>query len=237
MDRVFTMADTVLQYVNSQNRPFNAQNVADALGRHGIKKGLAQKYLDQLAESGKICVKESGKQRVFYALQDTQVMDPEQTKEMEADIKTKTTALAEAKSALQKKHATLRRLAKTLTVPQMETKTNALAKQNAALEARLAPLRASKGEDVSSETLKNTEDAFIACVEQWSSRRRKFTDAFETILESVDAPKKKMADDIGVEFDPEPAAARLGELRKLVDAIKRKRAVEARKKKFKTNHT
>ena len=79
-------------------------------------------------------------------------------------------------------------------------------------------------------------EAFIARVEQWSSRRRKFTDAFETILESVGAPKKKMADDIGVEFDPEPAAARLGELRKLVDQIKRKRAVEARKKKFKTNH-
>ena len=80
------MADTVLQHITAQNRPFNAQNVADALGRHGIKKGLAQKYLDQLAESGKICVKESGKQRVFYALQDAQVMDAEQTKAMEADI-------------------------------------------------------------------------------------------------------------------------------------------------------
>jgi 26S proteasome regulatory subunit (ATPase 3-interacting protein) len=89
---------------------------------------------------------------------------------------------------------------------------------------------------VSPETLRKTEDAFISSVEQWSSRRRKFTDAFDTVLESVGAPRKKMADDLGVEFDPEPVAARLAELRKLVDAIKRKRAVEARKKKFKTNH-
>ena len=230
------MADTVLQHINAQNRPFNAQNVADALGRHGIKKGLAQKYLDQLAESGKIRVKESGKQRVFYALQDAEVMDAEQTKAMELEIKTKTAALAEAKSELQKKHATLRRLAKQMTVPQMKIKTDALAKQNAALEARLAPLRASKGEDVSPETLRKTEDAFIARVEQWSGRRRKFTDAFETVLESVGVAKKKMADEIGVEFYPEPVAARLGEFRKMVDAIKRKRAVEARKKKFKLNH-
>jgi 26S proteasome regulatory subunit (ATPase 3-interacting protein) len=230
------MADTVLQHINAQNRPFNAQNVADALGRHGIKKGLAQKYLDQLAESGKICVKESGKQRVFYATQDGIPMDPAQTEAMEADIKTKTAALADAKSELQKKHATLRRLAKTLTVPQMRLKTDALAKQNDALEAKLKPLRASKGEDVSPETLRKTEDAFISSVEQWSSRRRKFTDAFDTVLESVGAPRKKMADDLGVEFDPEPVAARLAELRKLVDAIKRKRAVEARKKKFKANH-
>ena len=228
------MADTVLQHINAQNRPFNAQNVADALGRHGIKKGLAQKYLDQLAESGKICVKESGKQRVFYAKQDGIPMDPVQTEAMEADIKTKTAALADAKSELQKKHATLRRLAKTLTVPQMRLKTDALAKQNDALGRQ--PLRASKGEDVSPETLRKTEDAFITIVEQWSSRRRKFTDAFDTVLESVGAPRKKMADDLGVEFDPEPVAARLAELRKLVDAIKRKRAVEARKKKFKTNH-
>ena len=46
-------------------------------------------------------------------------MDPAQTEAMEADIKTKTAALADAKSELQKKHATLRRLAKTSTVPQM----------------------------------------------------------------------------------------------------------------------
>ena len=63
----------------------------------------------------------------------------------------------------------------------------------------------------------------------------KFTDAFDTVR-SVGALREKMVDDLGVESDPEPVAARLAELRKLVDAIKRKRAVEARKKKFKTNH-
>jgi predicted ArsR family transcriptional regulator len=51
------MADLVLQHMNAQNRPFNAQNIADALGRHGIKKGPAQKHLDALADKGAINVK------------------------------------------------------------------------------------------------------------------------------------------------------------------------------------
>ena len=58
------MADTVLAYVNQHNRPFSAQNVADALGKQGIKKGLSQKYLDTLVEQGKLNIKEAGKQKV-----------------------------------------------------------------------------------------------------------------------------------------------------------------------------
>jgi len=42
----------VLAHMDAQNRPFNAQNIADALGKHGIKKGPAQKYLDNLTELG-----------------------------------------------------------------------------------------------------------------------------------------------------------------------------------------
>ena len=116
------MADTVLRHVNAQNRPFNAQNVADALGRHGIKKGLAQKYLDQLAERGEIRVKEAGKQKVYYANQDAEVMSSEETAAAEASAKTTSSALAEAKAALAQKHARLSKLAKQLTAKQCKTR-------------------------------------------------------------------------------------------------------------------
>jgi predicted transcriptional regulator len=125
-----TMADTVLSHVTSQNRPFNAQNVADALGKHGIKKGAAQKYLEQLVDAGKIAVKDAGKQKVFFALQDGDVLSAEETKAMEFEIKEKTSELSEAKQALAQKHAALRQLGKTLTVEQMRLKTDFLAKQS-----------------------------------------------------------------------------------------------------------
>ena len=184
-----------------------------------------QKYLDQLAESGKICERD-GKQRVFTT-QDGIPMDPAQTEAMEADIKTKTAALADAKSE-QKKHATLRRLAKTLTVPQIRLKTDALAKHDG---TRSKPLRASKGEDVSPETLRKTEDAFITSVEQWSSRRRKFTDAFDTVLEPQ-APRRRWRTTSASSSTRRRAARRAPQ----VGGRHQARARSRREKKFKTSH-
>ena len=45
-----------------------------------------------------------------------------------------------------------------------------------------------------------------------------------------------MADDVGIEAEPPEVSERLVEMRKIVDQIKRKRQLEARQKKFKTNH-
>ena len=39
------------------------------------EKGLAQKYLDALAERGKIAFRDAGKQKVYHALQDGEVLD------------------------------------------------------------------------------------------------------------------------------------------------------------------
>ena len=88
------MADVVAEYMLAQNRPLNAQNVADALGRHGIKKGLAQKYLDTLSERGTIAVKEAGKSKVYFAPQTASVMTPEEVAEAECAIKRRTEELA-----------------------------------------------------------------------------------------------------------------------------------------------
>ena len=231
------MADTVLRHVNAQNRPFNAQNVADALGRHGIKKGLAQKYLDQLAERGEIRVKEAGKQKVYYANQDAEVMSSEETAAAEASAKTTSSALAEAKAALAQKHARLSKLAKQLTAKQCKTKTEQLNRENAELEAKLAPMRAAKGGgEITPGEMKMMEDAFLKLVDAWASRKRTFNDALEPILESTGASKKKMADDCGFEWDDETQTQALARYRKIADGITRKRAIEARQKKFKTNH-
>ena len=45
--------ETVRAYVARMNRPLNATNVGDALGASGVKKGLAQKYLDALVDKGR----------------------------------------------------------------------------------------------------------------------------------------------------------------------------------------
>ena len=71
---------------------------------------------------------------------------------------------------------------------------------------------------------------------QFALGTRAGTDALEPILESTGASKKKMADDCGFEWDDETQTQALARYRKIADGITRKRAIEARQKKFKTNH-
>ena len=92
-----------------------------------------------------------------------------------------------------------------------------------------------KGADVSPADMAKMEKEFVELVEQWSSRRRRFNDGFEIILDSGGMAKKKFADDLGVEFDEGELVEKLAEYKKLVDAVKRKRMLEARQKKFKKN--
>jgi len=227
------MADLVLQHMNAQNRPFNAQNIADALGRHGIKKGPAQKHLDALADKGAINVKEAGKQKVYFALQTAAVMAPAEVAEAEATIKAREGEVVRARTENQRRHAKLAALAQQLTVKQMKAKTAQLTVDNTAVETKLAPLRAAQGADVSPADLAKMEKEFVELVDMWSGRKRRFNDAFETVLEGGGMAKKKFADDVGVEFDPAGAAEQLAEYKALVDVIKRKKQLEARQKKFK----
>ena len=175
------MADVVAEYMLAQNRPLNAQNVADALGRHGIKKGLAQKYLDTLSERGTIAVKEAGKSKVYFAPQTASVMTPEEVAEAECAIKRRTEELANSHAEAARKRARLSAYATQLTVKQMKQRTTQLTTENGDLETKLAPLRASKGAEISPAEMKKAEDAFVNLVELWGKRKRGFNDVFEVV--------------------------------------------------------
>jgi len=70
--------DLFLLYCTQQNRPFNATNLADALQKEGVKKATAQRYLDNLVEEKKLSFKESGKSKLYYALQPEDVLGKEE---------------------------------------------------------------------------------------------------------------------------------------------------------------
>lgn len=66
-----------------QNRPVNAQNVADALQKFNLKKAAIQKALDNLADGGRISFKEYGKQKIYLARQDQfQIPNTEELNQM-----------------------------------------------------------------------------------------------------------------------------------------------------------
>ena len=183
--------DVVLTYVNDVNRPVNATNVGDALGARGVKKGLAQKYLDALAERGKIALRDAGKQKVYHALQDGEVLDADALREMRARTRVVMEEVGGLNENVRGLKSTLRALRSVQSVEEMETARRALEKENAALEERLAPLRLAKkkGEVITESERVKIEDAFLKSMETWLDRRRKFNNLFETVLEGTGLQK------------------------------------------------
>jgi 26S proteasome regulatory subunit (ATPase 3-interacting protein) len=229
--------DVVETYVNDVNRPVNATNVGDALGARGVKKGLAQKYLDALAEKGKIAVREAGKQKVYHALQDGEVMDADalrETRETTKGVMEEVGRLGEEVRALK---STLRGLKSAQSVEEMDKARRALEEENAALEKRLAPLRLAKenGEVITEGERVKIEDAFLKSMESWLDRRRKFNNLFETVLEGTGLPKKKLWEDLGAESE-EDHGIDYAKFRKIYDDIKKQRQADARAKRMKRVH-
>jgi 26S proteasome regulatory subunit (ATPase 3-interacting protein) len=229
--------DVVLTYVNDVDRPVNATNVGDALGARGVKKGLAQKYLDALAERGKIALKDAGKQKVYYALQDGEVLDADALREMRARTRGVMEEVGGLNENVRGLKSTLRALRSVQSVEEMETARRALEKENAALEERLAPLRLAKkkGEVITESERVKIEDAFLKSMETWLDRRRKFNNLFETVLEGTGLQKKKLWDDLGAESE-EDHGIDYAKFRKIYDDIKKQRQADARTKRMKRFH-
>ena len=229
--------DVVLTYVNDVNRPVNATNVGDALGARGVKKGLAQKYLDALAERGKIALKDAGKQKVYYALQDGEVLDADALREMRSRTRVVMEEVGGLNENVRGLKSTLRALRSVQSVEEMETARRALEKENAALEERLAPLRLAKkkGEVITESERVKIEDAFLKSMETWLDRRRKFNNLFETVLEGTGLQKKKLWDDLGAESE-EDHGIDYAKFRKIYDDIKKQRQADARTKRMKRFH-
>ncbi len=214
--------DVVLTYVNDVNRPVNATNVGDALGARGVKKGLAQKYLDALAERGKIALRDAGKQKVYHALQDGEVLDADALREMRSRTRVVMEEVGGLNENVRGLKSTLRALRSVQSVEEMETARRALEKENAALEERLAPLRLAKkkGEVITESERVKIEDAFLKSMETWLDRRRKFNNLFETVLEGTGLQKKKLWDDLGAESE-EDHGIDYAKFRKIYDDIKK----------------
>ena len=229
--------DVVLTYVNDVNRPVNATNVGDALGARGVKKGLAQKYLDALAERGKIALRDAGKQKMYYALQDGEVLDADALREMRARTRVVMEEVGGLNENVRGLKSTLRALRSVQSVEEMETARRALEKENAALEERLAPLRLAKkkGEVITESERVKIEDAFLKSMETWLDRRRKFNNLFETVLEGTGLQKKKLWDDLGAESE-EDHGIDYAKFRKIYDDIKKQRQADARAKRMKRFH-
>lgn len=217
----------VLDWVRQQNRPVNAQNAADAMQKHGLKKAQVQKALDSLAvpassganpetgDSGDtggpvgaggtvgacLVYKEYGKQRIYMARQDTlQVLTPVEKEALVSrlgQLKDQAQLLQGQCSHLESERGALEG---SLTLPQMQQRIQHLQAQNAELEARAAALRGAAG-GVSTEERQQVEQQLGRCLGLWRKRKRIFRELWDTVTEGYPRSLKELQEDLGIETD------------------------------------
>lgn len=230
--------DLVLLYCTQQNRPFNATNLADALQKEGVKKATAQRYLDNLVEEKKLSFKESGKSKLYYALQPEDVLGKEEVHALELEVKTKTEQVMSKKQEIQRKMRELQTHKNQISVKEIREETTKKTKENGEIMNKVKPLkeklmaqqqkkdeeRGGGEKDALKEAMKaqkETEKKFVTHCETWLKRKRAFRDIAATIVEGSSVKEKDLMKQLEIETD-EANGVEEKEFRALLDGLKKK---------------
>ncbi|RKO99515.1 hypothetical protein CXG81DRAFT_14400 [Caulochytrium protostelioides] len=193
-------ADSVVQYLKRQNRPYSANDVFQNL--HGaIPKAKVVKLLNDLVEANAIRGKCYGKQWVYVATQEDRPK-PSRTEVQATDLQI--AQLKEETAALRGDVARLTEaVSKYRSIPTLEAleaRRAALQAQADELRTRLAPLEAGQSH-VSEKEIKAIRDRRTAALRQWRLRKKLFKDMWDTITENMPTKPKDLMEDLGIETD------------------------------------
>eukprot|EP00656_Telonema_subtile_P000089 TRINITY_DN10038_c0_g1_i2.p1 TRINITY_DN10038_c0_g1~~TRINITY_DN10038_c0_g1_i2.p1 ORF type:complete len:234 (-),score=61.27 TRINITY_DN10038_c0_g1_i2:254-955(-) len=119
----------VLAYMQAQNRPFNAQIIADNM-RGKIRKALVENALVKLTEDGSVTEKLFGKAKVFWANQDRfETVSAEQLSELKKSLQASSTELKEASGRVQQLSSSVQHTSMELTEEQLDARLEELEQQ------------------------------------------------------------------------------------------------------------
>ncbi|OIW04665.1 hypothetical protein TanjilG_07800 [Lupinus angustifolius] len=191
----------VLNFVNEQNRPLNAQNVADALQKFNLKKAAIQKALDNLVEAAKISFKEYGKQKIYIARQDQfEIPNTEELNQMKENNASIQQQLEEQKKASSEVESEIKSLQSNLTMEQICEREVNLRAEVKEMENKLTKLCGGVTL-VRPEERKAVEDMLSEKISQWRKRKRMFKDLWDTLTENSPKDPKEFKEELGIEYD------------------------------------
>ncbi|KHN45055.1 homologous-pairing protein 2 homolog [Glycine soja] len=199
----------VLNFVNEQNRPVNAQNVADALQKFNLKKAAIQKALDILADGKRISFKEFGNQKIYLARQDQfQIPNTEELNHMKKQNADLQKQLEDQKKATSEVEAEIKSLQSNLTLEQIFEREVNLRLEVQEMEDKLTKLRGGVTL-VKPEERKAVENMLSEMIGQWRKRKRMFKDLWDTLTENSPKDPKEFQEELGIEYDEEDVGVSL----------------------------
>ncbi|XP_024362271.1 homologous-pairing protein 2 homolog isoform X1 [Physcomitrium patens] len=196
-----SVEETVLSYINQQNRPLNSQMVADALAQHGIKKAAVQKVMDTLAANGKISYKDYGKQRVCLANQSQfEIPDIDELDAMKKENDQLQADVAVIRSRVSELEAGVKSTESNLTLEAIREKTAKLSSEIEVMESKVDALRGGSVLVTPEERLE-VQGTYEHRLGLWRKRKKIYQELWGMITESMTENLKDLKEEIGIETD------------------------------------
>ena len=192
----------ILQYLETQNRPYSAGDIFNNLHKEFGKTAVV-KALESLAEQNKIIEKTYGKQKVYSPSQE-KFADYNETelKELDGKATLLTEQFAKFQQESSQQDAIMKGFTSQISTDDALTAIEQLTKQNSGMRERIQKLKSgskliSKEERCALYKRKNV------MVTHWKKRKRLSTDMINCILEGYPKSKKTLLEETGVETDEE----------------------------------
>ncbi|KAG7492325.1 hypothetical protein MATL_G00013240 [Megalops atlanticus] len=192
----------ILDYLNAQNRPYNAQDVFGNLQKqHGLGKTAVVKALELLAQQGKIKEKIYGKQKIYFADQSqfTDVSDTE-LKGMDSRISELNTQVQAVTQSCRQLDSELKELNSALTTKEMRSEIQELKQECTMYRERLEKIKSATNH-ISPEDKEKVYKEQNLYVKEWRKRKRLASDMMGAILEGYPKSKKQFLEEVGIETD------------------------------------
>ncbi|KAI9190314.1 hypothetical protein H9P43_001748 [Blastocladiella emersonii ATCC 22665] len=220
--------EEVRQYIQRYNRPFNSNDIFNALQGAVSKTGVT-KALNSLAESNEVVVKTFGKSTVYFPCQkDEDCPTAEEAQAMDVEINHLKDSVPQLQATTAAKAKELSALTAALPTSELAAHVQELRDRHAHLLSRLEAVRpSSQGTDASGSLARVTPEAKEEAEQErgklrtaWAKRKRMFRDAWNAITEDNPTKPKVLAEELGIETDeqagvsidsiPMPAPAKRG---------------------------
>lgn len=192
---------TLVDYLRKQNRPFNVAEIELNLKKEfGFGKSLVTRCLENLAQSGKIKEKVYGKQKIYFALQDTIAVPNDEMQKSELTIRSNKAEIAQLEKAIKDLEAAIMAKSRRPNGAQLRKEIEELKEGNSKLEDKLKELKeTAKGADPAKQkVLKKKREKVIG---EWRKRKRIANNILDMILEGYPKTKKALLEEIGIDTD------------------------------------
>ncbi|KFY63741.1 hypothetical protein V496_03696 [Pseudogymnoascus sp. VKM F-4515 (FW-2607)] len=189
----------ILNYLVSQNRPYSATEISSNL-HNAVTKARTDKLLKEMFERGEIAGKASGKQWVFWGLQDPNATStPEELAQADALIASLRDAIPTLKADLKSASSALSTLRSAPTTDALREAVQALESEKQDKEERLRVLREGGSKPIDVDERERVEGEWRRWKRARDARKRAYGELEAMLLDSGVIGKEALWDMLGID--------------------------------------